>query len=288
MIEQGGGHVDTIDIRAGDTDVRVGTTDVRVGITDVRVGIIGVGHLASYLVEGLRRASQDVEIILSPRNAERSASLAARFGAVVAADNQAVADAVDLIILATRPGDIVAASEAVAFQPGQTVISVAATLPLEALKPAVTPATAVRAMPISCAAINQSPTLLYPANPQAQALFALLGQVHVLPSESCFAPASAIAAFYGWMYALLDDTVAWTTQAGIPPHMARRLVLETVRGAAGMALAQPQDDLATMLDTLATPGGITEYGLDVLHQRQGRAGWTEALDAVCDRLRSAP
>jgi pyrroline-5-carboxylate reductase len=270
----------------GTTDVSVGISDVRVGIINVRVGIIGVGHLASYLVEGLRRASQDVEIILSPRNTERSASLAARFGAVVATDNQAVADAADLIILATRPGDMVAASKTVAFQPEQTVVSVAATLPLEALKPAVTPATAVRAMPISCAAINQSPTLLYPANSQAQALFALLGQVHVLPSESCFAPASAIAAFYGWMYALLDDTVAWTTQAGVPPQTARRLVLETVQGAAGMALARPHQDLATMLDTLATPGGITEYGLDVLHQRQGLAAWTEALDAAFDRLRS--
>jgi pyrroline-5-carboxylate reductase len=289
MIEQGRDppmRVSTTDIRVGITDVPVGIIDVPVGIIGVRVGIIGVGHLASYLVEGLRRASQDVEIILSPRNTERSASLAARFGAVVATDNQAVADAADLIILATRPDDVVAASEAVAFQPGQTVISVAATLPLEALKPAVMPATAVRAMPISCAAINQSPTLLYPANPQAQALFALLGQVHVLPSESCFAPATAIAAFYGWMYALLGETVAWTTQAGVPAQMARRLVLETVRGAASMALAQPHEDLAAILDTLATPGGITEHGLDVLHQREGLAGWTEALDAVCDRLRS--
>ena len=140
--------------QGGSPPVRIGTSDVSVGITDVRVGIIGVGHLASYLVEGLRRAGQDVEIILSPRNAERSASLAARFGAVVATDNQAVADAADLIILATRPGDMVAASKAVAFQPGQTVVSVAATLPLEALRPVVAPATAIRAMPISCAAIN--------------------------------------------------------------------------------------------------------------------------------------
>ena len=40
-----------------------------------RIGIIGVGHLAGYLVEGLRRASSDIEIVLSPRNAERSVSV---------------------------------------------------------------------------------------------------------------------------------------------------------------------------------------------------------------------
>jgi len=202
-----------------------------------RVGIIGVGHLASYLVEGLRRASREIDIVLSPRNAERAASLAARFGAAVATDNQAVVDAADLILLTTRPGDAVAACKGLAFRPGQTVVSVAASLPLEALKPAVAPATVVRAMPISCAAINQSPTLLYPDHPQARALFALLGQVHVLPDESRFTPASAIAAFYGWVYALMDETVAWTTQAGVPPQTARGLVLGTVRGAAAMALA---------------------------------------------------
>jgi len=45
--------------------------------------VFGVGHLAGYLVAGLRRASSDIEIILSPRNVERSARLAARFGATV-------------------------------------------------------------------------------------------------------------------------------------------------------------------------------------------------------------
>lgn len=251
-----------------------------------RVGIIGVGHLAGYLVGGLRRASQEIEMILSPRNAERSASLAARFGAVVAADNQAVADAADLILLTTRPGDAVAACENIAFRSGQTVVSVAASLPLETLKPAAAPAPVVHAMPISCAAINQSPTLLFPDHPRARALFTLLGQVHVLPDESRFIPASVIAAFYGWIYALLDEAVAWTVQIGVPPQTARSLILETVRGAVDMALAQPDRDLGAILDTLATPGGITEYGLNVLHQRQGLAAWTEALEAVLSYLHS--
>ena len=248
------------------------------------VGIIGVGHLAGYLVEGLRRADLDLGIVLSPRNADRSAELAARFGAVVAADNQAVADAVPLVILSTRPGDAVAACESVAFRPRQTVISVAATLPLAALEPAVAPAAGVRAMPISCAAINRSPTLLYPDHPRARALFDLLGQVHVLPSESCFNPAVVIAAFYGWVYALLDDAVGWAARAGVPPATARRLVLETVRGAAGMGLDRPDRDLVAMLDDLATPGGLTEHGLAVLRRREGLAAWTEALDATLARM----
>ena len=249
-----------------------------------RVGVIGVGHLAGYLVAGLRRASPDLEIILSPRNVERSARLAARFGAMVAADNQAVADAADVVLLSTRPGDAVAVCESVAFRPGQTVFSVVAGLPLNVLQPTAVPATVVRAMPISCVAINRSPTLLYPDHPQARALFALLGQVHVLPDEARFTSASAISAFYGWVYALLDEAVGWTAQAGVSPQTARSLVLETVRGAVDMALAQPDQGLDIILDTLATPGGITEHGLKILHKRRALIAWTEALNAVLNRL----
>lgn len=249
-----------------------------------RVGIIGVGHLAGYLVEGLRGASPELEIVLSPRNAERSAKLAAQFGATVADDNQGVADMADTLILSTRPGDAVGACEGVAFRPAHTIVSVAAGLELAALKPATAPATVVRAMPISCAAIRRSPTLLYPDHPQARALFSLLGQVHALPDEARFNPASVIAAFYGWMYALLDETVAWTVRAGVPPGTARSLVLETTRGAVDMALAQPDRELADMLKTLATPGGITEHGLAVLRRQQGLAAWTAALEAVLGRL----
>jgi pyrroline-5-carboxylate reductase len=139
-------------------------------------------------------------------------------------------------------------------------------------------------MPISCVAINRSPTLLYPDHTQARALFALLGQVHVLPDEARFTPASAISAFYGWVYALLDEAVGWTVRAGVSPETARSLVLETVRGAVDMALARPEQSLDIILDTLATQAGITEHGLKILHERRALIAWTEALDAVLGRL----
>ncbi|MFC2046466.1 pyrroline-5-carboxylate reductase dimerization domain-containing protein [Chloroflexota bacterium] len=249
-----------------------------------QIGFIGVGHLAGYLVEGLRRACPDIEIVLSPRNAEKSAQLAARLGARVAADNQAVVDAVDLGLLTTRRNDAVSVCEGLSFLPGKVVVSTVPGLNLATLQPAVEPATLARAMPISCAALNRSPTLLYPDDPIVSALFGLLGQVHVLPDEARFAPASVIAAFYGWVYALLGETVAWTVRAGVPAQTARSLVLETVGGAVDMALSQPDEDLAAMLDTLATPGGITQHGLDILRQQHGVGAWTVAPDAVLDRV----
>jgi pyrroline-5-carboxylate reductase len=254
---------------------------------DGNVGIIGAGHLAGYLVEGLRKAAPDLQVLVSDQDPERSGRLAFRWGAQAMAGNQALADATALILLAVRPEDAIPACRAIAFRPGQVVASAAANLPLAGVAAAVVPAQGVRVMPISSTALNESPTLLYPDHPQVHALFALLGRVHPLADEDSFTSASVVAAFYGWMYALVADTVAWTTQAGVPPATARSLVLETVRSAADMALAQPDRQITDMLLELATPGGITEHGLNMLRQRQGLAPWTEAMDAVLERMRGA-
>lgn len=250
-----------------------------------RVGILGVGHLAGYLVEGLARVQPQLEVLLSPRNVERSADLAARYGAHVAADNQAVCGTVDVILVTTRPADVAEVCRALTFRAGQTVISTAAGVPLSEVASVVAPAKAVRAMPLTCSAIGRSPTLLLPDDPAARALFELLGTVHSVEDEAQFTPASVIAAYYGWVYALMDEAITWCADAGVPPTTARDLVLETTRGAAEMALHHPDRELSDLLDSLATPGGVTRQGLETLARRESLSAWVDALDEVLQRLR---
>lgn len=252
-----------------------------------RVGILGVGHLAGYLVSGLARARPELQIVLSPRNVDRSTALAGRYGAVVAADNQAVSDAAEVILVATRPGDVVAACRAIDFRAGQTVISTAAGVPLSALVPAAAPAKAVRVMPLTCSAIGLSPTLLFPDDSVARELFGLLGTVHPVEDEVQFDPASVIAAYYGWVFALMDEVVEWCAAAGVPVTTARELVLETTRGAAEMALHHPQRPISDLLDSLATPGGVTRLGLETLERTGSLDAWVEAMEQVLQRLRPA-
>ena len=250
-----------------------------------RVGIIGTGHLAGYLVEGLRRAKPDLEIVLSPRNAAKAAELASRFGARVARCNQEVVDSTDVVLLTTRPVQAIAALGELTLRAGQLIISAAATVELRELEPAAAPATVVRALPLSCAAVNASPTLLYPDHDRARTLLELVGDVHRLESEEAFIRASVISAFYGWVVALLDETARWTAEGGVPREVARGIVLETVRGAAGLGLAQPEQELSVLLEALATPGGMTRHGLAIVRDRGGLSAWIEALDAVYARLR---
>ena len=104
------------------------------------VGFIGVGHLATYLVEGLRKANPDLTILLSKFKGDFTASLAKRFAATAVEDNQAVVDGADLVVVSTRPDNMVSACERVSFRPEHTVVSTAAGISLATLEPAVAPA----------------------------------------------------------------------------------------------------------------------------------------------------
>jgi pyrroline-5-carboxylate reductase len=250
------------------------------------IGLIGAGHLAGYLLEGLHRSGRTTEVLVADCRFERAQALAQRWGAQAVRDNQALVDAADLVVLAVRPVDVAAACGPLAFRAEQVVASVVAGLPLAALAPAVAPAQAVRVMPISSAALNRSPTLVFPGQPAVAALFALLGQVHELPDEASFTAASVISAFYGWVYALAGETVAWAQRQGVPAAVARPLVLETIRSTADMALARPDEAIGDLLAQLATPGGITEHGLEALCRHGGIEAWETALDAVLERMRA--
>jgi pyrroline-5-carboxylate reductase len=236
-----------------------------------QIGIIGSGHLAGFLVEGLRKAAPDLRLLLADPDPERAEGSGSQWGAHALPGCQALADASDLVILALLPEAVVPACEAVVFRPEQVVASAAANVPLARIAAAVAPASAVRVMPISSAALIATPTLVYPFHPGVCALFSRLGQVHAMPDEASFVSASVVTAFHGWIATLVADTVAWATRAGIPGATARNLVLETVRSAVDTVLAQPDRQFADLLHESAASVGIPAQGLEVLQERRGPA-----------------
>ncbi len=248
------------------------------------IGFIGVGHLAGYLVEGLRRGGFEGRILLSPRNAERAAALAARFDATVARINQEVADHAETLFLTVRPTQATPVLHELNLTAEHELISCCAGVKRAALAVVAAPAQVVRAMPISCAALCESPTPLFPDGTRARAVLERLGTVIAVPDEAAFETASVSAALYGWFVALFGWMADANKSAGLSDAVARERVLRTARGAASVGLADPQRELSDILQSLATPGGITAQGMDVLTEAKVRDAWTHAFAAVHQRL----
>lgn len=249
-----------------------------------KVGFIGVGHFAGYLVEGFRKASPEMTLILSPRGKTQSNHLAKKYNCEIVRSNQDVIDRSDIIILSIRPKNIDGVLKDLEFTDQSLIISVVAGASLDLIRRLVTPATAVCALPISCAAINQSPTFLYPDHEIAKEVLSYIGTVISFDNQDQFNTAGTYSAFYGWSFKFLEEMAGWGSSNGLPEDVARNIVQQIFIGMAGMAAKEIDNPLKNIVNAVATKGGITELGLNILDEQNGYKPWHDAMDAVHNRL----
>jgi pyrroline-5-carboxylate reductase len=128
----------------------------------------------------------------------------------------------------------------------------------------------VRAMPNLPVAIGQGVTALYSAGADAQARAAAtafaqpLGAVEWIDDEAAFGAVTALAGCGpGFVFRFADALAAAGASLGLPADQAMRLALATLAGSAAMAVDADASP-ATLADRVASPGGSTREGLNVL------------------------
>ncbi len=196
----------------------------------------------------------------------------------------------DAIVLGFKPQMLDEAApplEALAG-PATTVISVLAGVELASLARRFPRAAGVvRLMPNLACALRKSPNALVAdgldtARREAVTdLAARLGSAEWLADESQFELVTALAGSGpGFVYRFIDALAAGATRLGLDAAQAERLAVAMVEGASALAAASDQSpgDLARKV---ASPGGMTQKGLDVLDE-------DEALTRLlCETLRAA-
>jgi pyrroline-5-carboxylate reductase len=117
-------------------------------------------------------------------------------------------------------------------------------------------------------------------------LLAPLGHVHAMPDENGFNLVTALTGCGpAFVYRFVAGLAGAAVRLGLDPADADVLARITVAGAAQTMLASPQSPTA-LADAVASPGGMTQAGLDVLDS-DGRlvALLAETLRAARDRGR---
>jgi pyrroline-5-carboxylate reductase len=241
------------------------------------------------MIDGLNAAATHASIIVSPRNREMSASLAAKFANVrVARTNQEVLDESETVVLAVRPQIAESVLGELRFRADHDVISLVAALPLDRLRKLIAPAaSATRAVPIPTVARNDGPTAIYPANRNVEALFESLGTAIVLEEEGVFDSFASATALMASYFAFAGAAVDWMSRNGVSPGDSRRFVDTMLRGLASTASASTDLDYAALADEHQTRGGLNEQVRSQLTRKGMFAEIGDALDAVLQRLRDA-
>ena len=128
----------------------------------------------------------------------------------------------------------------------------------------------VRIMPNLAAGIGRSPIALVGRGDDVAlretvtSLMEPLGTPEWIESEALFDAVTALAGCGpGFVYRFIDALAGGATQLGLPEDQAQRLALAMVEGAAMLA-AQSSESPARLADRVASPGGSTRAGLDVL------------------------
>lgn len=252
---------------------------------EVTLGVLGVGHLAGFLLEGLRKSGLETRFVLSPRGRQKAETLSESLSAEIAADNQGVVDESDVILVslpAARGRDILAGLR---FREGQVVLSAMAGTGPETLAEIVGPASACcTMMPGYANALGVGPSLLYPVNDLCEDLLSRLGPVHVFEDRAAFEAACVFGAFSGASYVFMQRIVTWFEAQGVPPETARMLVAETLRGNAEV-VRSVDEPLENIVEGIATVGGITRQCVDALDAEGALESWSRALDAVQARMK---
>jgi pyrroline-5-carboxylate reductase len=194
------------------------------------------------------------------------------------------------LMLAVKPQQLDTVAPMLAGLRPHMLVSILAGVEERALASRIPAAATVRAMPNLPVAIGQGVTALYSstADPAARAtaagLMAPLGHVEWVEDEALFDVVTALAGSGpGFVFRFADALARGGAALGLPEDQARRLAIATVAGAAAMAAAA--DDTPTVLaDRVASPGGSTRKGLDVLDADQALERLvTETLAAAARR-----
>jgi pyrroline-5-carboxylate reductase len=249
------------------------------------IGFIGVGELALYTIRGVRRGGYHGRVLLSPRNRDKAALLADQYYCEIQADNQAVVDNSDCVVIATRPADCMATLATLDFKPGKLLLSVVAGIEIEQLQSVLRDEIeVVRAMPVSSAEAGASPTLVYPDNEFVRAFFEYCGNSIPVDNEAYFTQGSILACVYCWFFTLFDSLIEATRGPDLPTPLSAELVMGMARGAAELALAKAETAPAEIAAGIATEGTYSKLGLDLLQQNSAFEPWREACELLQKQL----
>ncbi len=254
---------------------------------DINLGFIGIGKIAGAIVEGLVTSAltpvlTGANIYLSPRNADRSLALAAKYSSVHRlASNQEVLDRSDIIIIALRPAAAVEVLSGLRFDRRHTVVSLIPLINYADLTKLVSPAAEVSlAIPLPTVVQHQCPIPVFRASETVIGLFRAIGQPLPVEEEgqlhAIWTLTGLITPFYEQLGALSD----WTVAHGVSRETANAYIANLFQSLSYMAQHAEPIDFAELAQHAATPNGMNEQAGKELREK----GVHEAYKAASDRL----
>ena len=259
------------------------------------ISFVGGGNMATSLIGGLianGHAPQDL-VASDPEQAQLD-KLEQTFGITTTSDNNEALQRASTVVLSVKPQVMAPVTKGLAASAERTrplVISIAAGVREPDLRSWLGyDAAIVRTMPNTPALVGSGATALY-ANPfvsaeernRAQAILDAVGITLWVSDEQLLDAVTAVSGSGpAYCFLLMELMAAAGEELGLDKDVAVKLTLQTVYGAAKMALESPEPP-GTLRQRVTSPGGTTERALQIFEKGDVKKLVFAALRGARDR-----
>jgi len=261
----------------------------------VKFGLIGGGVMGEALLSRLiaRQIYPPEEVLVSDPQPQRRDFLVDNYGVQVTENNQLVAAATEVLLLAVKPqafATVVAQLENQSrTETAPLVISILAGMPLKRLEAAFPQQPVIRAMPNTPATVGAGMTAIAAGKytqphhlELGRKIFAAVGEVVEVPEHLLDAVTGLSGSGPGYIALVIEALTDGGVAAGLPRGIASQLALQTVLGTAQL-LKESGMHPAELKDRVTSPGGTTINGIAQLERSGFRSALIEAVMAATRR-----
>lgn len=259
-----------------------------------KLGFFGAGKMAEGILAAasLMKDFDPQTVLMAEKVPARAKELEKKYGVRTTPDAKDVARTAPVIFLAVRPQDLAALAADVKplLTKKQLVVSIAAGKSLATLKKVLgKEARLVRVMPNLALRAKEGMCALCPAKNATPAdvrkvakILDGAGRTVVLPEKN-FDAVTALSGSGPAFFAFMEQAMAeGGRRLGLPADAARLLAEQTMLGTAAY-LRQSGVDLEAFISGVATPGGTTAAGMDVMRASDFADVVAKTLAAAANR-----
>jgi pyrroline-5-carboxylate reductase len=258
----------------------------------MKVGFIGAGNMAGGLARGWASARDEPgapeAMLFADADPTKAATLAKAVDGEAMEGNVAVADRSDLVILAVKPNVLNEVAPDL-VQAGTPVLSILAGTKLETLHQALPGIDLVRVMPNLGAQLRQAVLCVVYGERLGEKergriaeMLGLLGDVIELDEDLIDAATAIMGCSPGYLALMAEVLVEAGVREGLTDDQALRMVSRSMSATGGLLELH---DPGALKRAVASPGGMTEAGLNALEEHKIRETLDAAVDASLDRVR---
>jgi pyrroline-5-carboxylate reductase len=260
------------------------------------IGFIGAGNMAEALIKGVINAGvcKPKYISINDIRSDRLQLLYSQYRVQPVVKSDVLAANVDILVLSVKPQNMLEVLQTITgtVRHSTLIISIAAGVRIAKITGVLGDIPVVRVMPNMPALIGEGASALF-ANARARSMmekamriFSAVGKTVIVDNEDLIDAVTAVSGSGpAYFFLLMEEMIRAGRDMGLPPEIAKILVLQTAKGATTLAMERDKhgESPSELRRKVTSPGGTTEAALKVFTARNLPQMITDALAAARSR-----